>query len=146
MIVNHNVKKNQFVGVQRAYFQFAGTGTTTIAVPLVGAKQIRKVSVVTGPNSLALGPLTLTVQQDVATGPIVSLDIKKVLNTFVVADESALDKNFVKMGSQFDGLAFVVANPGGGPDAWSFSIEVVYSARTNINNTVYIDEKVEGLL
>lgn len=145
MIVNHNVKKNQFVGVQRAYFQLAGTGTTTIAVPLVGAKQIRKVSVVTGANNLAAQPLTLTVQQDVATGPIVSLDIKQVLNTFVVADESALDKNFVKMGPQFDGLAFVIANPAGA-DNWSFSIEVVYSARTNINNTVYVDEKVEGLL
>ena len=147
MIVNHNVKKNQFVGTQRAYFDVAGTGNAIIEFPLTGPKQIRKIAVVTANNSAAAGPLTLAVRQSAAslTNIVNNLDIKQAANTYVVADEAALDKTLVKMSELFNGIAFVVNN-GGGADTWAFRVEVVYSARTNVNNNVYVDEKIEGIL
>ena len=147
MIVNHNVKKNQFVGLQRAYFDVAGTGDATIEFPLTGPKQIRKIAVVTADNSAAVGPLTLAVKQGAAslTDIVGGLDIKQLANTYVVADEAALDKNLVKMSASFNGIAFAVNNAAGA-DSWSFRVEVVYSARTNVNDNVYVDEKIEGIL
>lgn len=145
MIVNHNVKKNQFVGVQRAYFEIAGTGDESVVVPLSGPKQIRKVSVVTG-NNAGSAVLVLNVLQSVGGDPIVTgLAVNTAANTSVVASESMLNENFVKMDDSFDGLCFEVDNNAVG-DNWSLRIEVIYSARTNINNNVYVDEKVEGLL
>lgn len=145
MIVNHNVKKNQFVGVQRAYFEISGTGDQSVVVPLSGPKQIRKVSVVTG-NNAGSAVLDLNVLQSVGGDPIVTgLAVNTADNTSVVASESMLNENFVKMDDSFDGLCFEVNNNLAG-DNWSLRIEVIYSARTNINNNVYVDEKVEGLL
>jgi hypothetical protein len=145
-IVNHDVKKNQFVGCQRAYFTLNGSGTTTMSLPLTGPKQIRKVAIVTGPNSAAVQPLTLQLLQVAAGSAITAaLDIKKAVGTYVFADEAALVKDFVKLGEAFDGIALKVDN-NAGADNWSFSIEIIFSPRTNVNNTVFVDEKVEGVL
>lgn len=145
-IVNHDVKKNQFVGCQRAYFLLSGSGTTTFTLPLTGPKQIRKVAIVTGANSAAIQTVTLQLLQVAAGNAITSaLDIKKAAGTFVIADESTLVKDYVKMGEAFDGIAVKVDN-NGGADNWSFSIEIIFSPRTNVNNTVFVDEKVEGVL
>ena len=145
-IVNHDVKKNQFVGCQRAYFTLNGSGTTTMSLPLTGPKQIRKVSIVTGPNSAAVQPLTLQLLQVAAGNAITAaLDIKKAVGTYVFADEAALVKDYVKLGEAFDGIALKVDNSAGA-DNWSFSVEIIFSPRTNVNNTVFVDEKVEGVL
>ena len=145
-IVNHDIKKNQFVGCQRAYFTLNGSGTTTMSLPLTGPKQIRKVAIVTGPNSAAVQPLTLQLLQVAAGNAITAaLDIKKAVGTYVFADEAALVKDYVKLGEAFDGIALKVDN-NAGADNWSFSIEIIFSPRTNVNNTVFVDEKVEGVL
>jgi hypothetical protein len=145
-IVNHDVKRNQFVGCQRAYFTLNGSGTTTMSLPLTGPKQIRKVAIVTGPNSAAVQPLTLQLLQVAAGNAITAaLDIKKAVGTYVFADEATLVKDYVKLGEPFDGIALKVDN-NAGADNWSFSIEIIFSPRTNVNNTVFVDEKVEGVL
>lgn len=144
-IVNHDIKKNQFAGCQRAYFTLNGSGNATITLPLSGPKQIRKVNVVTGPNSAAAQPLTLQVLQVAAGNAITApLNIKQVVGTFVVADEAALFKDYVKMGEAFDGIALKI-DDNAGADSWSFAIEIIFSPRTNVNNTVYVDEKIEGV-
>jgi hypothetical protein len=145
-IVNHDIKKNQFAGCQRAYFTLNGSGNSTMSLPLTGPKQIRKVAIVTGPNSGAVQPLTLQLLQAAAGSAITAaLDIKKAVGTYVIADESALVKDYVKMGEAFDGIALKVDN-NAGADNWSFSVEIIFSPRTNVNNTVFVDEKVEGVL
>lgn len=146
MIVNHNIKKNQFTGCQRAYFVLNGTGDATIILPLSGPKQIRKMTVVTGPNGAAVNALTLQLLQQAAGVAITSaLDIKKAVGTYVVANESDLVKAAVKMSDAFDGIALKVDNAAGA-DNWSFAVEIIFSPRTNVNDNVYLDEKVEGLL
>jgi hypothetical protein len=145
-IVNHDIKKNQFVGCQRAHFTLNGTGNTTLTLPLSGPKQIRKVTVVTGPNSTAVQPLTLQLlQQSGGTAITAALDIKQVVGTFVTANESALVASAVKMSEAFDGIALKV-DDNAGADNWSFSVEIIYSPRTNVNNNVFMDEKIEGIL
>lgn len=146
MIVNHNVKKNQFVGTQRAHFELSGTGSQTVMIPLSGPKQIRKITIVTGDNS-AIDPATVLNVRQMAGGSIIvgSIPIQLGPNIVIVKDESSLDKEFVKMNETFDGLAFEIDNALVA-DVWSLRIEVIYSARTNVNNNVYVDEKIEGLL
>lgn len=144
-IVNHDIKKNQFAGCQRAYFTLNGSGNATMTLPLSGPKQIRKVNIVTGPNAGAVQPLTLQVLQVAAGSAITApLDIKQAVGTFVTANESALFKDYVKMGEAFDGIALAI-DDNGGADNWSFAIEIIFSPRTNVNNTVYVDEKIEGV-
>lgn len=146
MIVNHNIKKNQFAGCQRAYFTLNGTGDATMTLPLSGPKQIRKLTVVTGPNAAAVNALTLQALQQAAGVAITSaLDIKQAVGTYVVANESSLVKTAVKMGDAFDGIALKIDNAAGA-DNWSFAVEIIFSPRTNVNDNVYVDEKVEGLL
>lgn len=145
-IVNHDIKKNQFAGCQRAHFILSGSGDSTITLPLSGPKQIRKVLLITGPNAAAVNTLTLQVLQAPAGAAITAaLDIKQVANTFVVANESNLFAAAVKMSEAFDGITLRVDN-NTGADNWSFAVEIIYSPRTNVNNTVYVDEKIEGVL
>lgn len=145
-IVNHDIKKNQFVGCQRAYFTLTGSGNSTVTLPLSGPKQIRKVTVVTGPNAGAVQPLTLQLlQQSGGTAITAALNIKQAIGTFVVANESDLVQSAVKMSDAFDGIALKV-DDNAGADNWSFAVEIIYSPRTNVNNTVFVDEKIEGLL
>lgn len=145
-IVNHDIKKNQFAGCQRAYFTLNGAGSSTMPLPLSGPKQIRKVSVVTGPNAGAVQTVTLQLlQQAAGTAITPALNIKQAAGTFVFANESDLVASAVKMSDAFDGIALKVDN-NGGADNWSFSVEIIYSPRTNVNNTVYVDEKIEGIL
>lgn len=145
-IVNHDIKKNQFAGCQRAYFILNGSGDTTYTLPLSGPKQIRKVLVTTANNAAAVNTLTVQLLQAVGGAAITAaLDIKQPAGTFVTANESTLVTSAVKMSDAFDGIALKIDN-NTGADNWGFAIEIIYSPRTNVNNTVYVDEKIEGIL
>lgn len=142
-IVNHDLKGNQFAGSQRAHFHFSGVGTTTVEAPLSGPKQIRRIVAITGAN--VANPKTLRPFQ-VAGGS--ALAAAKSINTAalirVIWEPADLYADKVKMDSTFDSIAFDVICDGPG-DSWSIDVEVLYSPRTNINNTVFLDEKVAGL-
>lgn len=145
-IVNHDLKNNQFAGIQRESYFVSGSGDLSVEVPLTGPKQVRRIVIVTGPNSAGVPVKTVQILQKVGgTAMTAAKDIKLAGNSYVTFESTDFVSGTTKMDSTFDGLCFKIDN-GGGADAWSFRAEVLFSPRTNINNTVYVDEKIEGIL
>lgn len=144
-IVNHDLKNNQFAGIQHATYEISGAGDLSVEVPLTGPKQIRRIVVVTGANGGG-GAKTLQVLQKAGgTAMTAAKDVKLAANSYVTFESNEFVSGTTKLDSTFDGLCFKLDNSGGA-DAWSLRVEVLFSPRTNINNNVYMDEKIEGIL
>ena len=143
-IVNHDLKGNQHAAIQRAHYHFAGTGTTTVEVPLAGPRQIRRIVCITGANITANAKTLRPLQVAGGDGIGLAKDINKAALTRVTWEPADLLVAKVKTDATFDSIAFDVICANGG-ETWSVDVEVLYSPRTNINNSVFLDEKVAGL-
>ena len=144
-IVNHDLKNNQFAGIQRAHFEITGVSDLSVDVPLTGPKQIRRIVVITGANSGGAAKTLQVLQKAGGTAMTAAKDIKLAANSYVTFEASEFVSGTTKMDSTFDGLCFKVDNGAAG-DTWAIRVEVLFSPRTNVNNNVYVDEKIEGIL